>query len=609
MINRKEHPRPQLIRKKWQSLDGKWDFTFDDEDIGLLKHWYNSFPKSHEIVVPFTYETELSGIQDTSHHKIVWYQRAFEIENDQNQVLYFEGVDFEAKVWLNGNFLGTHKGGYERFSFDLKTYLTKGTNTITVRVEDSLSCEQPRGKQRWLKDNFGCWYVQTTGIWKSVWIEEANEQRINHLKLTPDLDSDLIKIETELKDATVLPESKSYFIEAEASFKGEIISYYKGLFHHNSSSFTLDTRSKENADSGTHRWSPHTPNLYDLTIRLYNETGELLDEVDSYFGMRKISIENGQILLNNRQLYQRLILDQGYWPESGITPPSIAAMEKDLEKISQMGYNGLRKHQKIEDERFLYLCDEKGILVWVEMPSTYVFNDVAIEQFTKEWLEVVKQHYNHPAVITWVPFNESWGIKGVNEQSRPQHFTEGIYHLTKAIDSNRPVITNDGWEHTISDILTLHDYEETGLAFAKRYSDHQDFAAYGYSNKEKIVSNEIQFNDGWFAFAKGFEYKGQPIMISEFGGIAFTVDSEGQWGYGNQVKNENEFIVRFEKIHAAIQSIPYIAGFCYTQLTDVEQEVNGLLTADRQDKVDLEKVREINERRLNFSEMKIENNF
>ena len=269
MLNRKEHPRPQLIRKKWQSLDGEWDFAFDDENIGLSQQWYKVFPATHKILVPFTYETELSGIHDTSHHKTTWYQHNFEQESDQNLVLYFEGVDFETQVWLNGNLIGIHKGGNERFSFDLKPYLTKGLNTITVRVEDSLSCEQPRGKQRWLKDNFGCWYVQTTGIWKSVWLEEAQEQRINYLKLTPDLDVDLLKVEIEVKDAAVLPDSSSYFIEAEASFKGELISYHKGLFHHNSSSFTLDTRTKENADSGTHRWSLHTPNLYDLTVRLY----------------------------------------------------------------------------------------------------------------------------------------------------------------------------------------------------------------------------------------------------------------------------------------------------------------------------------------------------
>lgn len=596
-MNRREHPRPQLMRSNWQILDGKWDFAFDDENQGLLNHWYQNLPATHQINVPFTYETQLSGINDPSHHKIVWYQRSFEA-SAENHVLYFEGVDFETQVWLNGHLLGTHKGGYERFSFDLESYLTDGTNTIILRVEDSLSCEQPRGKQRWLKDNFGCWYVQTTGIWKSVWLERAPLQRLKDLKLTPDLDQDLLKVEVNLQDATVMPDTPNYFVEAEAHFDGQLISYHKGLLVHNFSSFTMDTRAKGNADSGIHRWTPHTPNLYDLTVRLYDTEGTLLDEVFSYFGMRKISIENGMVLLNDRQLYQRLILDQGYWPESGITPPSVDALAEDIAHIKEMGYNGLRKHQKIEDERFLYLCDEAGMLVWSEMPSTYVFNDNAIGQFTDEWLQIVKQQYNHPSIITWVPFNESWGIKGINHYQRPQAFTEGIYHLTKAIDPNRPVITNDGWVHTISDILTLHDYEEAGAAFAKRYSDHQDFAVEGHSNKEYIVDNKIQFNDGWFAFAKGYEYQGQPIIISEFGGIAFTLEGEGQWGYGNQVKNEAEFMARFEKIHEAIQDIPYITGYCYTQLTDVEQEVNGLLTPDRKAKVNLDDVRRINERRV-----------
>lgn len=596
-MNRREHPRPQLIRKDWRSLDGKWQFAFDDQNEGLVGEWYRELPATHEIMVPFTYETELSGINDPAHHKIVWYQTTFEAESTDNQVLYFEGVDFESQVWLNGHLLGTHKGGYERFSFDLEPYLTVGENTITLRVEDSLSCEQPRGKQRWLKDNFGCWYVQTTGIWKSVWLEKAPAQRLNYLKLTPDLDLDLLKVEVELKDASVLPDSPNWFVEAEATFDGQLVSSHKGLLGHNMGGFTLDTRVKGDACWGTKKWETHAPELYDLTVRLYDENGNVVDEVLSYFGMRKIYIDNGQVMLNNHSLYQRLILDQGYWAESGITPPSVDALEEDIDRILEMGYNGLRKHQKLEDERFLYLCDTKGMLVWSEMPSTYVFNDVAVQQFTDEWLQIVKQYYNHPSIITWVPFNESWGIKGINVLERPQKFTEGIYYLTKAIDPYRPVITNDGWEHTISDILTLHDYEETGEAFANRYSDHKDFAVHGYSNKEQIVNNEKQFNRDWFAFASDSSYKGQPIIISEFGGIAFTADEEEQWGYGNQVKDEAEFMARFEKIHAAIQDIPYLSGFCYTQLTDVEQEVNGLLTPDRKPKVDLTEVKRINEKR------------
>ncbi|WP_235836373.1 glycoside hydrolase family 2 protein [Enterococcus timonensis] len=578
-------------------MDGKWKFSFDDQNEGLVSEWYNNFPAAQEIVVPFTYETELSGINDPSHHKIVWYERSFEVSGTDNQVLYFEGVDFESQVWLNGHLLGSHKGGYERFSFDLEPYLKSGENIITVRVEDSLSSEQPRGKQRWLKDNFACWYVQSTGIWKSVWLEKAPVQRVDYLKLTPNLDLDLLEVEVELKDASVLPDTPNYFLEAEATFEGELVSYHKGLFGHNSAGFILDTRVKGDAVGGTKVWGVQNPNLYDLNVRLYDEQGNLLDEVVSYFGMRKIAIENGQVTLNNHSLYQRLILDQGYWAESGITPPSVDALEKDIDRILEMGYNGLRKHQKLEDERFLYLCDAKGVLVWSEMAATYVFTDVALAQYTNEWLQIVKQYYNHPSIITWVPFNESWGIKGINSLERPQKFTEGIYYLTKAIDPNRPIITNDGWEHTISDILTLHDYEETGEAFSKRYSDHRDYATDGNSNKEKIVNNGKQFNRDWFAFASNSSYKGQPIIISEFGGIAFTAEGEKQWGYGSQVKNEAEFISRFDKIHAAIQDIPYISGYCYTQLTDVEQEINGLLTPNRDAKIDLREIKRINERR------------
>jgi beta-galactosidase/beta-glucuronidase len=597
-MNRREHPRPQLIRNNWQSLDGKWAFAFDDDNQGCAAKWYHHLPATHTIMVPFTYETALSGINDSSHHPIVWYQKEFEVDSIENYTLYFEGVDFESQVWLNGHQLGTHKGGYERFSFDLGLYLVEGMNKLTVRVEDSLSCEQPRGKQRWLEDNFGCWYVQTTGIWKSVWLEKAPVQRVEYLKLTPDLDRDLIEIEIELKDATVLPSTPDYFVEAIATFKGQLVSNYQGVLSHNRNCISLDTRLKGNACWGTQKWETHAPNLYDLIVRLYDEKGQIIDEVTSYFGMRKISITNGQIMLNNGLLYQRLILDQGYWAESGITPPSVEALEKDIDRILEMGYNGLRKHQKLEDERFLYLCDVKGMLVWSEMPSTYVFNDVALKQFTDEWLQVVKQYYNHPSIITWVPFNESWGIKGINVLQRPQSFTEGIYHLTKAIDPNRPVITNDGWEHTISDILTLHDYEELGTEFSKRYSDHRDFSVENQSNKDEIVNNKRPFNRDWFAFAQGFGYKGKPIIISEFGGIAFSTEEETHWGYGNQVKDQEEFMNRFENIHEAIQEIPYISGFCYTQLTDVEQEVNGLLTADRKPKVDLSEIKRINEKRI-----------
>ncbi|BCA86712.1 beta-glucuronidase [Enterococcus saigonensis] len=584
---RYNHPRPQFMRKKWQDLAGQWQFAFDDHNLGVKEEWFKGLNTTQEITVPYTYETKLSGIHDTTHHQVVWYQKEFEIESVKEFSLVFEGVDYFAQIWLNGQHIGSHMGAYERFTFEVKDYLLSGTNKLVVRVEDSLACEQPRGKQRWLKDNFGCWYVQTTGIWKTVWLEEhLASQSLELVKLTPDLDRDKIILVPKLRDQ--LKEfGNQYHFEVKIYFADQLINTYKGLLNHDLTPIELDTRVKEDACWGTKEWSPETPNLYDITFCLYDLAGNLLDEVESYFGMRKIAIENGQILLNNRQLYQRLILDQGYWAESGLTPPSVDALEVDIDRIFEMGYNGLRKHQKIEDERFLYLCDKKGMLVWSEMAATYTFNDAAAQKITTEWQKIIEQNYNHPSIITWVPFNESWGIKDIAYDKQQQAFTEGIYHLTKAYDAMRPVITNDGWVHTISDIITLHDYEEFGELFTQRYQD-----------KDKILNNEIQFNKDFHAFAQGYSYKGQPVIISEFGGIAFTTTDKDEWGYGHQVQDESAFIERFDKIHAAIQNLDYIVGFCYTQLTDVEQEVNGLLDVQRKAKVDLTAVAKINRRRL-----------
>lgn len=327
-------------------------------------------------------------------------------------------------------------------------------------------------------------------------------------------------------------------------------------------------------------WSPQHPNLYDVEFVLTLD-GQVVDRVFSYFGMRKISIENGRVLLNNVPIYQRLILDQGYWTDSHLTPPSEEALIEDIDSMLAMGYNGVRKHMKIEDARFLYWCDVKGLLVWSEMAATFEFQDQAVEAFTKEWLEIVRQQYNHPSIITWVPFNESWGISSILRDPRQQKFTEGIYHLTKAIDPYRPVITNDGWEHTVSDILTLHDYVENGDGFMKRYS-----------NLEAVLTCETTCNQWKFAFAEGYKYRGQPIMITEFGGIAFRSDKG--WGYGRQVSTEEEFLSRFEGLTMAIKSVDSIVGYCYTQLTDVQQEINGILNEDRTPKFPLEKIKQIN---------------
>ncbi|MDR2246578.1 MAG: hypothetical protein LBE17_07940 [Treponema sp.] len=310
-----------------------------------------------------------------------------------------------------------------------------------------------------------------------------------------------------------------------------------------------------------------------------------LDEVLSYFGMREVRIDGPNILLNGVPLYQRLILDQGYWKESRLSPPDEEALITDIDKVLAAGYNGVRKHQKIEDERFLYWADVKGLLVWSEMAAAYEYRDRAVSTVTREWMEIVRQNYNHPSIITWVPFNESWGVPAIKTSCAQQCFTEAIYYLTKSYDPYRPVITNDGWEHTVSDIITLHDYEESGKDFFERYSGSLD----------AILDNLIYHNRFKSAFAQDYRYRGQPLIISEFGGIAFTGDTG--WGYGNKVSTKEEFIKRFDAIATAIKKIDRICGYCYTQLTDVQQEINGLMDMDRNFKVNPDILKEINQRR------------
>lgn len=574
------HPRPQFIRNDWELLDGNWQFAFDDQNSGEVSEWTKGIPKTQTIQVPFTYETKKSGIGETSHHPVVWYERSINVMQDKNVLLHFEGVDYHTTLWVNGLKVGIHQGAYTAFVFDITNYVNKGENKIIVKVEDSTDCSQPRGKQRWLKDNFGCWYIQTTGIWKSVWLEYVSPTYIDYVKMTPEYDKGEIAVELYTNKRQL---ESNIIASAEISFEGKIINKISVNVIDGIAKFSPSVI--ENGDPWSMKsWSPSAPNLYDIKFELLQE-GQSVDLVKSYFGMRKISIEGRKILLNNEELYQRLILDQGYWEESDLTPPSVEALETDIEKVLEMGYNGVRKHQKIEDNRFLYLCDKKGLLVWSEVGATYAFNDHSVSNFTNEWLEIVKQNYNHPCIITWVPFNESWGIQDVFANEAQQKFTEAIYYLTKTYDSMRPVVTNDGWEHTISDIITLHDYEEFGDEFRKRYEDD-----------ESLLSNDIQHNRHRYPFAKGYSYEGQPVIISEFGGIAFA--SESGWGYGNQVKDEETFIKRFDTIHQAIQDLDYVCGFCYTQVTDVQQEINGLLTIDRKGKVDLTRIREINERRI-----------
>lgn len=590
----KDYPRTQFVRDNWENLNGAWDFAFDDAHCGEREGWYKDFKGNMTIQVPFTYETKMSGIQDESRHDQIWYRRSFQVDGSrlekENYLLHFEGSDFITKVWVNGQYVGDHRGGYARFSFDITDVVRDGENELIVKVEDSFDMQQPRGKQRWIDKNFGCWYVQTTGIWKTVWSEYVPKINLKSVKMTPNLQEHSLELEYEVE----APENimgEDLLVAASVSFKGVPVTKVITAVTAGHVETKVDVFLRNNnfgLEWGVRTWSPEDPNLYDVKFQLLYQ-GNVEDTVASYFAMREIRIDGSNILLNGHPIYQRLILDQGYWKDSHLTPPSEEALIEDIDKIHALGYNGLRKHQKIEDERFLYWCDVKGMLVWSEMAAAYQYSDYAVSEFVSEWMEIVKQNYNHPCIITWTPFNESWGVSQIETRKNEQNFTEAVYYLTKSLDKYRPVIVNDGWEHTISDIITLHDYEEVGEVLKARYTECKD----------EIMSTEVYHSSGKSAFANGYSYKGQPVIISEYGGIAFNNDDSG-WGYGNKVNTKEEFIKRFDEITTAVKEIPYVCGFCYTQVSDVQQEINGMMDMERNFKVEPEIIKEINERKIGY---------
>lgn len=588
----KDYPRPQFVRTDWENLNGAWDFGFDDENAGEKEKWYQEFKGDKKINVPFTYETKLSGIQDETRHDFIWYHRTINVDGvkleNNRYILHFEGSDFITRVWVNGAYAGSHRGGYARCSFDVTNLVHDGENELTVKVEDSFDTQQPRGKQRWINENFGCWYVQTTGIWKTVWSEYVPKISLASVKMTPDLQNAALKLEYEVA-AAEKDLDDDLMITATVSFQGTMVAKQCVLANqkHVETTINVAYEGTVGLEWGVRVWTPTEPDLYDIDFAVTHK-GETVDTVGSYFAMREIRIDGSNILLNGHPLYQRLILDQGYWKDSHLTPPSEEALIEDIDKIHALGYNGLRKHQKTEDERFLYWCDVKGMLVWSEMAAAYRYTDYAVEEFTKEWMEIVRQNYNHPCIITWTPMNESWGVSQIETRKVEQHFTEAVYYLTKSLDTMRPVIVNDGWEHTVSDIITLHDYEEVGDTLYKRYTEYKD----------QILTTEV-YHSGKSALANGYEYKGQPIIISEYGGIAFNNDDSG-WGYGNKVNTKEDFIKRFDDITTAVKKIPYCCGFCYTQVSDVQQEINGLMDMERNFKVEPEIIQEINERKVGY---------
>jgi beta-galactosidase/beta-glucuronidase len=577
-IPRAEYPRPQFQRDAWLNLNGPWEFEFDDGNVGIDQGWATAAGRKfgRTITVPFCFESRLSGIGDRTFHPWIWYRRSVTIPADwkgKRVLLNFGAVDYRAQVWVNGQQVGSHEGGNLSFSFDITPALKPGENVITVRVEDPPTDRSiPRGKQYWKVESDSIFYTRTSGIWQTVWLEAAGESYIESLRITPSLNG------TVRFDARLARAREGLELVATVRLKDEV----PGAGSASSQSDRVSVAAMVNNPK---TWSPGAPNLYDVTLEL-KSAGRTIDRVASYYGYRSVGIKGDRVAINGNRTYLRMVLDQGYWPESELTPPSDEAIQYDIRMTKEMGFNGARKHQKVEDPRYLYWADKLGLLVSGEMANAQEFDNVYAARFTREWVEAVERDANHPSVIIWAPINESWGVPDLAEPLQQAHL-KGIYWLTHSLDDTRLVIDNEGWEHTNrTDLFAFHDYAKTG---EQLYEKYKNLSRQPGSRVPDISES---------ALAPGFSYNGAPYYLSEFGGIAFIPPGhqvpKQAWGYSGVEKTQEDALARLRGLYEGIARIPVIGGICYTQLTDVEQEVNGLLTYDRKPKFDTKAIKEIN---------------
>lgn len=575
-IPRAEYPQPQFQREHWLSLNGVWQFEFDDANAGLDADWAAGDHKfNRNITVPYCFESRLSGIGDTSFHPWTWYRRSVVVPAEwkgRRVLLHFGAVNYWSMVWVNGKLAGSHEGGNTPFSFDVTRLLQPGANIVTVRAHfPPTDRDIPRGKQFWEPKSKSIFYTRTSGIWQPVWMEPVGVSYLDHVKITPALEG---AVRLEFAIARPQPDLE---IAASANFAGKPVA--SATSQANGAFATVRLSIDE-----PRLWSPASPNLYDVTLEL-RRAGVVLDRVQSYFGFRTVAAGHGRILLNGNSIFLKMVLDQGYWPESILTPPTDEAIQYDIRTAQAMGFNGARKHQKVEDPRYLYWADHLGFLVSGEMANAQEFDDAYVARFTHEWTAAVERDYNHPSIVIWAPINESWGVPNLRDV-RQQNHLKSLYALTHSLDATRLVIDNEGWEHTgMTDLFAIHDYTRTGDLLYERYKDLGEPGA-GVPDNAKV------------ALLPGYRYNGQPVALTEFGGIAFIpaghdVPPEA-WGYSGVEKTADAALERLHGLYSAIARIPGFAGLCYTQLTDVEQEINGLMTYDRKPKFDVQKLREIN---------------
>jgi beta-galactosidase/beta-glucuronidase len=577
---RSEHPRPQWRRDSWQSLNGDWEFDFDFGLSGRQRGWHQAPELTQKITVPFCPESRLSGIGHTDFMAAVWYRRHIEIPQAWRAGrvrLHFGAVDYECRAWVNGDPVGRHLGGSSSFYFDITEALTAGGNELVVEArDDTRSGLQPGGKQSHRLHSHGCHYTRTTGIWQSVWLEGVPAACIEDVRIVPDLDGARFVLTPTLIGARQGMQLRATLL-ADLEEPPQILRQVEAPAL---SGAALSLKIDE-----PRTWSPADPHLYGLRFELVDVDGDVIDVVHSYAGLRKFHIEGHRVFLNNRPIFLRLVLDQGFYPEGIWTAPTDRDLQADIERSLAVGFNGARLHQKVFEERFHYWADRLGYLTWGEFCDWGLDfgKPEALHNHQREWLEVVLRDRNHPSIIVWTPFNETVGGARAHTEAHHQALRE-IYVLTKALDPNRPCHDTSGYVHVVTDVFTVHDYEQNSLTFGQSYApvDPADPGAASVSQEE----HSIRWDGN------------RPYVVDEYGGTWWVEESDEEgsnrdagWGYGNRPDSIEEVYRRIEGLTAVLISHPHIAGYCYTQLTDIEQEQNGIYTYDRRPKFDATRLR------------------
>ena len=551
-IPRPEYPRPQFVRENWMNLNGKWQFEIDHGCSGEARGLVEQNGLEGEILVPFCPESRLSGIAHTDFMDCVWYKRSFSLPPEaagQRVLLHFGAADYQTTLWVNGQKIGMHRGGYVSFAMDITDAVKSGENLLTVRCEDDVRNPlQPNGKQSRLYHSHGCDYTRTTGIWQTVWLEWVPKTYMKQIFITPDGENARVSFRVVSSGAVGAK------LKAEAFYEGEKVGEDEILAKPSESEISLKLSRKE-------LWNPGEPKLYDYRLTLTDKAG-CQDVVNGYFGLRDIGFDGKRFLINGKPVFQRLILDQGFYPDGIYTAPTDEDLKKDIQMSMAMGFNGARLHQKVFEARYLYWADHLGYLCWGEMASWGLDHScpAALASFLQEWIQAVERDYSAPSIIGWCPFNETWDYEG---RQQDDEVLRTVYRATKAMDKTRPCIDTSGNFHVETDIFDVHDYEQHVDIWRERYG----------AGTEPIYER----------FPKRQQYTpGLPVFVSEYGGIRWS--NKDGWGYGEGPKTEEEFLARYKGLTDVLLDNPDHFGLCYTQLTDVEQEQNGLYTYDRKPK-------------------------